>query len=87
MASKKNRRDDATDRRHDAAVEDSFPASDPPANSGVVGPRGPHAHSGERAPSHQRDDEYRPKGTPTHDRHATETAHMRENEHHPTDRR
>jgi hypothetical protein len=26
---------------HDRAVEDSFPASDPPASSGVVGPRSP----------------------------------------------
>jgi hypothetical protein len=87
MAAKKNTSDDAADRRHDAVVEDSFPASDPPANSGVVGPRGPHAHGARRGPSHERDDDHRPKGTPTHDRHATETAHGWEDEHHPTDRR
>ena len=26
------------DDKHDKAVEDSFPASDPPATSGIVGP-------------------------------------------------
>jgi hypothetical protein len=62
--------------RHDQAVEDSFPASDPPATSGVVGPR--IAHRGE-AP-HERNGEARPKGTPTHERHATETAYQWENE-------
>jgi hypothetical protein len=81
------KRDQADDRRHDATVEDSFPASDPPANSGIVGPRGRHAHDTGRAPSHQRDDEERPKGTPSGERHATETAHGWEDEHHPTSRR
>jgi hypothetical protein len=81
------KRDETADRRHDEAVEDSFPASDPPANSGVVGPRGPHAHGRRRAPSHQRGEEHRPKGTPTDERHATETAHGWEDEHHPTDHR
>ncbi len=28
------------DHKQDKAVEDSFPASDPPANSGIVGPSG-----------------------------------------------
>ena len=27
------------DDKHDKAVEDSFPASDPPATSGIVGPK------------------------------------------------
>ena len=27
------------DEKLDRTVEDSFPASDPPANSGIVGPR------------------------------------------------
>jgi len=27
------------DDKHDEAVEDSFPASDPPATSGIVGPK------------------------------------------------
>ncbi|HUB43408.1 MAG TPA: hypothetical protein VMB73_00355 [Acetobacteraceae bacterium] len=73
------------ERRHDQAVEDSFPASDPPAHSGIVGPRGSHVHG--RPPSHKRDDDSRPKGTPTHERHASETAHAWENDHHPPRRR
>lgn len=62
------------DRRHDKVVEDSFPASDLPANSGIIGPEGRHAGADPRGPSHQRGDEARPKGTPTDERHATETA-------------
>jgi hypothetical protein len=62
--------------RHDQAVEDSFPASDPPATSGVVGPR--IASRGK--PPHERDGEARPKGTPTHERHATETVYQWEDE-------
>jgi len=73
------------ERRHDSTVEDSFPASDPPSHSGIVGPRGSHVH-GRPAP-HRRDDEDRPKGTPTHDRHATETAYVWEDEVHPPPRR
>jgi len=65
--------------RHDQAVEDSFPASDPPTTSGVVGPR--IARRG-KAP-HERNGEARPKGTPTHERHATETAYRWENEKKP----
>jgi hypothetical protein len=65
--------------KHDGAVEDSFPASDPPANSGVTGPR-----TTPRPPvSHERDDDARPKGTPDHDRHATETAYQWEHEEKP----
>jgi len=77
-------RDDA-ERRHDEAIEDSFPASDPPAQSGVVGPRGQHAH-GRTAP-HKRGDESRPKGTRTDERHATETAPVWEDQAHPSHRR
>ena len=73
------------DRRRDEAVEDSSPASDPPANSGGVGPRGSHPH-GRPAP-HKRSEDTRPKGTPTHDRHATETAHVWEDEVRPPGRR
>jgi hypothetical protein len=65
--------------KHDQTVEDSFPASDPPATSGVVGPR--VARRG-TAP-HERDGEARPKGTPTQERHATETAYQREAESKP----
>lgn len=75
----------ADEAKHDRAVEDSFPASDPPANSGIVGPRGTH-HGHVRPASHKRDGESRPKGTPTHDRHATETAHQWEHEVKPTRR-
>ena len=71
------RKDD--DAKQDRAVEDSFPASDPPATSGIVGPKGTH-HGHVRPAPHKRDDELRPKGTPTHDRHATETAHQWEHE-------
>jgi hypothetical protein len=45
------------DDKHDEAVEDSFPASDPPATSGIVGPKT------------DRHEDSRPKGTPTDDRH------------------
>jgi hypothetical protein len=84
---KQHNRHEAADRRHDEAVEDSFPASDPPSNSGIVGPRGTHAHGEARTPSHRRSDEDRPKGTPSHDRHAAEAAHAWEDEKHPHHRR
>jgi len=67
------------DRKLDETVEDSFPASDPPAASGITGPR---AARPRKAP-HDRSDDERPKGTPTHERHATETAHQWEHEEHP----
>jgi hypothetical protein len=65
---------DTDDQKHDRAVEDSFPASDPPASTGITGPR---ARRATRRPPHQRS---RPKGTPTDERHAAETAHHREDE-------
>jgi len=65
------------DEKQDQAVEDSFPASDPPANSGIVGPRAT------RPQPQDRDDDTRPKGTPTDDRHRTETAYQRENQKRP----
>jgi hypothetical protein len=52
------------DRRQQQSVEDSFPASDPPAHTGIVGPG-----SGR--------EKEEPKGTPTADRYAAETAPMR----------
>ena len=61
------RKDDA---KVDQAAKDSFPASDPPANSGITGPR--------IAGKSHKDDEARRKGTPTDERHATETAYHRE---------
>lgn len=69
----------------DTAVNDSFPASDPPAHSGITGvgrrettPR--QTDRDERPPSHERDDHARPTGLPTSDRHAAETAHAWEDE-------
>ena len=50
------------DDKHDKALEGSFPASDPPANSGIVGPK-----TDQGAPR-ERDEVSRPKRTPT-DRH------------------
>jgi hypothetical protein len=60
------------DRKLDKTVEDTFPASDPPANSGVTGAGQPER------PSQTRGTEEQPTGRPTSDRHATETAHHRE---------
>jgi len=67
------------DRQQDRVVEDSFPASDPPANSGITG-----ADPADK-PASQRDVDSRPTGTPTSDRHATETAHQGEHEEKPAD--
>ena len=71
------------DEQLDRTVEDSFPASDPPATVGVVGPRAARPGRKRRQPSHERDDESRPKGTPTDERHAVETAYHWEDEDHP----
>jgi hypothetical protein len=65
------------ERNQDKALEDSFPASDPPANSGITGAEKPDK------PPHKRNVEEQPTGTPTSDRHATETAHQREHEEQP----
>jgi hypothetical protein len=45
--------------KHDEALEDSFPASDPPAASGIVGPKSVPPRPGQ-AP-HERNDDTRPK--------------------------
>ncbi len=66
-----------TDRDHDKTLEDSFPASDPPAHSGITG------SEESKKPSHEREIEEQPTGLPTSDRHATETAHHREHEKNP----
>jgi len=55
------------DAKVDQAAKDSFPASDPPAHTGIVGP----GSGRERA---------EPKGRPTSDRHDAETAHVREDQ-------
>ncbi len=62
-----------SERAHDKTLEESFPASDPPANSGITG-----AEPAGEAPN-RRGDEDEPTGRPTSDRHATETAHHSEN--------
>ncbi|HEX2942538.1 MAG TPA: hypothetical protein VHO91_15915 [Rhodopila sp.] len=63
-----------SDRKQDKTIEDTFPASDPPANSGVTGAGVPDK------PSAERNEQERPTGRPTSDRHATETAHQWEHE-------
>jgi hypothetical protein len=65
------------DRDRDKRLSDSFPASDPPADSGITGAGAPDR------PSHARSIDERPTGTPTSDRHATETAHQWEHEERP----
>jgi hypothetical protein len=65
--------------KQDQTVADSFPASDPPANSGITGPRAAR----HRPAPHKRNDDTRPKGTPNHDRHVTETAYQWEHEETP----
>ena len=66
-----------SERKHDKALEDTFPASDPPANSGITGAE-QHDESSPKKPSHKGTLDERPTGTPTSDRHATETAHHSE---------
>jgi hypothetical protein len=53
---------------HDKTVEESFPASDPPANSGTTDAKN------DKKPFQPLTDEA-PIGTPTSDRHDTETSH------------
>jgi hypothetical protein len=65
--------------KQDKTVADSFPASDPPANSGITGPRAAR----KRPAPHECDDNSRPKGTPNSNRHATETAYQWEHEETP----
>jgi hypothetical protein len=63
-----------TERARDKTLADSFPASDPPSHSGITGAERPEK------PSDERNIEEKPTGTPTSDRHATETAHQWEDE-------
>lgn len=67
----------ASDRARDKSLEDTFPASDPPARSEISGAEPPG-----KPPEH-RDIEEVPTGLPTSDRHATETAHQWEHEEKP----
>jgi hypothetical protein len=69
----------------DDTVEQSFPASDPPAHSGVTGPGKPRRQTGSGrseedsqqnpATTSKSGNEARPAGSPTPDRHRTETSH------------
>jgi hypothetical protein len=72
------------ERRRDEALEHTFPASDPPATSGITGGEPPTDPP--EKPSHERSIDEIPTGTPTSDRHATETAHHREDHDHVTPR-
>jgi hypothetical protein len=72
---------DQKQRRYDKTLEDSFPASDPPASTGITGAEPP------AKPPHQRGIDERPTGTPNSDRHATETAHQWEHEKKPAAKR
>ncbi len=69
------------DEKYDQAVEDSFPASDPPANSGITGPQA--TRPARQRASREREDDSGPKRTPTNERADTETAHREEREEQP----
>jgi hypothetical protein len=58
----------------DRASADSFPASDPPSYSGITGAGNPENKRARQA---------KPTGSPTSDRHATETAQQREDQERP----
>lgn len=75
------RTSDRAEREQDKALEDTFPASDPPANSGITGP----GRSSSR--QNRRPKEEQPTGTPTSDRHATETSWSHESDPQETDKR
>jgi hypothetical protein len=72
--------------RQDRAVEDSFPASDPPATSGITGPRVARPAREPGRQTRKSGEDMRPKGTPTDDRHATATAYQREHQERPPHR-
>lgn len=79
MASEqRDRRAPRTDEEVDRASADSFPASDPPSHSGITGTGHPA-----KKPADRRDPGSKPTGSPTSDRHATETTHQREDQERP----
>jgi len=85
MTKRTSRKNQHSERRLDESIADSFPASDPPSHSGIIGVRRHRAHSDQsdhhgRPASHERGHGERPTGYPTSDRHATEIAHAWEDE-------
>ena len=66
----------SSDSKIDRNSAESFPASDPPSHSGVTGAGKPAG----RSPSHERGEDAQPTGTPTGDRHATQTAEQWEDQ-------
>ena len=74
------------DERHDRAVDDSFPASDAPASTGITGTRAQHpavTPTVRKSSPDRRGENSRPKGSPTDERHATETAYQDEDKERP----
>jgi hypothetical protein len=85
MTKRTSQKHKPSEQRVDETVADSFPASDPAANSGITGVRRDHGPVAQpdvkaRPASHERGQDERPTGYPTWDRHATETAHSWEDE-------
>lgn len=78
MATSAHRTDQQSERDLDKALEDSFPASDPPAHSGITGAEKP-----DKSRKHRTDKEL-PTGTPNSDRYETETAFQSEDEIEPS---
>lgn len=62
-----NKQHDKHDEAQDQQVEQSFPASDPPSTTPTKGP-------GRTKAGAAQDESHQPKGTPTDDRLASETA-------------
>ena len=69
------------DEKHDRAVEDSFPAERSACQQRDRRPARRAPRTSASAPRAGR--RQPPQGTPTHERHATETAHQGENEDQP----
>ncbi|MBN8927044.1 MAG: hypothetical protein BGO51_05195 [Rhodospirillales bacterium 69-11] len=68
-----------SERRYDKTVADTFPASDPPANSGTTGAEPPRREGGDNSPGGDK-----PTGRPTSDRSETEMADGKPGDPHTT---